>query len=60
MGYIALLIGLGVYFWGASKFWTGFSRTNFTSNRLILTALWPALAIANRSYRQNFQKALKG
>ena len=60
MEYIALFIGLGVYTWGALRFWTGFRRTNFTSNRLLLTAMWPALVIANRSYRQNFQKALKG
>ncbi len=60
MAYIALFIGLGVYTWGAAKFWSGFRRTNFTANRLMLTALWPALVIANRSYRQNFQKALKG
>ena len=60
MGHLALLIGVGVYFWGAAKFWSGFGRTNFTSNRLLLTAMWPALVIANRSYRQNFQKALKG
>jgi hypothetical protein len=60
MGYILVLIGLGLYGWGAAKFWGGFRRTNFTENRLILTALWPVLVIANRSYRQNFQKALKG
>ncbi|NJN32285.1 MAG: hypothetical protein HC824_19065 [Synechococcales cyanobacterium RM1_1_8] len=60
MGYVIFLVGFGVYLWGASKFWRGFRRTNFTSNRLVLTAMWPALVIANRSYRQNFQKALKG
>lgn len=52
-----------VYAGGAWKFWNGFSRTNFSrsfTNRLSLTLLWPALLIANKSYRQNFRKALKG
>ncbi|WGV28836.1 hypothetical protein [Halotia branconii] len=52
-----------VYIGGVWKFWTGFRRTNFTpsiSNRLGLSLLWPALFISNKSYRQNFRKALKG
>ncbi|WP_066377802.1 MULTISPECIES: hypothetical protein [unclassified Anabaena] len=52
-----------VYVGGAWKFWNGFTRTNFTRslpNRIILTLLWPALFIANTSYRNNFRKALKG
>lgn len=57
---LLLLFAIGVYGWGALKFWRGFGRTNFTTNRLVLTALWPVLVLANRSYRQNFQKALKG
>ncbi|NJM57850.1 MAG: hypothetical protein HC857_11015 [Synechococcales cyanobacterium RU_4_20] len=60
MGTLLLLVGLGIYGWGAVKFWSGFRRTNFNGNRLMLTGLWPLLVIANRSYRQNFQKALKG
>jgi|GEM_PF-130081 len=51
------------YFWGAWKFWKGFRRTNFQPslpNRFFLSLLWPALVIANKSYRQNFQKALRG
>lgn len=60
MAKLFILVGLGVYIWGAIKFWNGFQRTNFQSNRLLLTALWPVLVLANRSYRQNFQKALKG
>jgi hypothetical protein len=51
-----LLIAYGV---GAWKFWSGFNRTNFTSNRLLLTAGWP-LFLLNPSYRQNFNRALKG
>ncbi|MGK7914196.1 MAG: hypothetical protein AB4038_01400 [Prochloraceae cyanobacterium] len=51
------------YFWGIWKFWRGYRRTNFSpaiANRLVLSLFWPVLAIANKSYRQNFQKALKG
>lgn len=57
---IALIVG---YFAGMWKFWRGFRRTNFNPNlpnRIILSLLWPVLIIANKSYRQNFQKALKG
>ncbi|MEA5580651.1 hypothetical protein VB620_04755 [Nodularia harveyana UHCC-0300] len=60
------LIILGVivvYVGGVWKLWTGFERTNFSrtfSNRLGLSLLWPALFIANKSYRRNFRKALKG
>jgi hypothetical protein len=55
---ILLLLAI-VYFVGAWKFWAGFRQTNFTQNRLGLTIFWPLLLI-NRSYRQNFQRALKG
>ncbi len=57
---IVLLVG---YIWGIWKFWKGFQRTNFNPslpNRLRLSLLWPALWVMNQSYRQNFQKALKG
>ncbi len=57
---IVLLVG---YIWGIWKFWKGFGRTNFNPslpNRLRLSLLWPALWVMNQSYRQNFQKALKG
>jgi uncharacterized membrane protein YecN with MAPEG domain len=50
----------GVYVFGIYKFWNGFRRTNFSNNRLGLALLWPVLVVANRSYRQNFTKALKG
>jgi len=52
-----LIIAYGV---GCFKFWTGFKRTNFTSGKVHLALLWPIFFIANKSYRQNFNKALKG
>lgn len=57
------IVAVIAYFWGFWKVWTGFKRTNFNPslpNRLMLCTLWPALLIANKSYRKNFQKALKG
>ncbi|MFE4104917.1 hypothetical protein [Almyronema epifaneia] len=56
---IILLLAAG-YGYGAWKFWRGFHRTNFSQGRLQLTLLWPVFLIANKSYRQNFSKALKG
>jgi len=56
----ALILGYGG---GAWKFWNGFSQTNYQrtlTQRLSLALLWPALFAANKSYRQNFRKALKG
>jgi hypothetical protein len=52
-----------VYVGGVWKLWSGFDRTNFSPtlpNRLGLSLLWPALFIANKSYRRNFRRALKG
>ena len=57
------IILLVVYGGGIWKFWKGFSKTNFNRglvNKLLLSSLWPILLIANKSYRKNFQKALKG
>ncbi|MGJ3244747.1 MAG: hypothetical protein ACFE0I_01570 [Elainellaceae cyanobacterium] len=48
-----------VYLGGGVKFWTGFKRTNFDQGRLYLTLLWPVL-LMNKSYRDNFNRALKG
>jgi hypothetical protein len=48
-----------IYAGGFWKFWTGFRRTNFSDGKLRLSALWPIL-LFNKSYRQNFGKALKG
>jgi hypothetical protein len=57
------IVAIAGYIWGAWKFWHGYRRTNFQPspvNRLALSVLWPALLVVNKSYRQNFQKALKG
>ncbi len=51
---------LAVYVGGLWKFWTGFNRTNFSEGRLYLALMWPVLFASNRSYRQNFNKTLKG
>lgn len=57
---LAIIAALGIYGYGVWKFWRGFDRTNFSSGRLHLALLWPVFVIANKSYRQNFQRALKG
>lgn len=56
---IVLMVG---YLVGARKFWKGFGNTNFSpgTNRMLLSLLWPILFVANKSYRHNFRKALKG
>jgi len=59
MGSLLTLGLLVAYVGGMWKFWTGFNRTNFSQNRLMLTVFWPVLMI-NASYRQNFTRALKG
>ncbi|MGK7905210.1 MAG: hypothetical protein AB4352_28135 [Hormoscilla sp.] len=54
---------LVVYIGGAWKFWKGYNRTQFNrqmSDKIRLSLLWPALWVANQSYRKNFRKALKG
>ncbi|NBO32166.1 MAG: hypothetical protein EBV05_11400 [Cyanobacteria bacterium WB6_1B_304] len=55
-----LVVLVVVYIGGIYKFLNGFNRTNFTSGRLPLALFWPVLLIVNKSYRQNFNKALKG
>ena len=63
MTQLLLFILVGIYGYGVWKFWKGFERTNFSRslpNRITLSLLWPALIIANKSYRRNFTKALKG
>jgi len=49
-----------IYVGGVVKFWQGFHRTNFSQGRIYLSLLWPVFLITNRSYRQNFNRALKG
>jgi hypothetical protein len=56
---IVLVLAIA-YGTGAWRFWTGFHRTNFSQGKVNLTLLWPIYLIANKSYRQNFNKALKG
>jgi len=60
MGSLIGLILVVVYGAGVWKFWSGFNRTNFSQGRLPLSLLWPVLLVANKSYRKNFNKALKG
>ncbi len=60
MGTVLTLLLLGLYGGGAWKFWSGFSRTNFSQGKLQLTLLWPLLLATNKSYRENFNRALKG
>ncbi len=57
---LVLVVGYGGGIW---KFWSGYPNTNFTGgviNRLMLTLLWPPLFVVSKSYRQNFNRALKG
>lgn len=59
IGFILLITYIG----GIWKFLAGYRRTNFNSGlpgRVALSLLWPILLISNKSYRRNFQKALKG
>ncbi len=58
MELVGIILG-AIYITGIWKFLSGFKRTNFTQNKIILGLLWPVLLV-NRSYRQNFTKALKG
>jgi len=56
---LVVMVLSGIYAGGIWKFLSGFNRTNFTQNKFVLALLWPVLLV-NRSYRQNFTKALKG
>lgn len=59
---MSTLLGIiiaAVYVGGIWKFWTGFRRTNFSQGRIMLSLFWPVL-LFNKSYRQNFNRALKG
>lgn len=59
MGGLVGLLLLVVYVGGAWKFLSGFHHTHFSEGRFRLALLWPVFLI-NRSYRQNFMRALKG
>lgn len=60
---LIVLLLVVAYAGGVWKFWQGFHRTNFEpgiGNQLVLSLMWPVLFLGNKSYRQNFTKALKG
>lgn len=62
MNPIITIVLIVSYLAGARKFWKGFGNTNFSpgANRTVLSLLWPVLFVTNKSYRQNFKRALKG
>jgi hypothetical protein len=60
MGTLITLLLIGIYGGGAWKFWTGFDRTNFSEGKVKFTVLWPLFLVLNKSYRENFNRALKG
>ncbi|MGB3491180.1 MAG: hypothetical protein WBA57_00525 [Elainellaceae cyanobacterium] len=60
MGSLFTIVLIVVYSGGVWKFLSGFNKTNFENGRLPLALLWPVLLLTNRSYRQNFNRALKG
>lgn len=54
---------LALYVLGIWRFSVGYRATNFNRSlltRISLSILWPVLLITNKSYRENFTKALKG
>ena len=58
-----IFVLLAVYAGGIWKFLSGYRRTNFNTSlpgRITLALLWPVLLVGNKSYRRNFNKALKG
>lgn len=60
MGNMIGFVAIVAYVIGFWRFWQGFGLTHYSQNRLPLAALWPLLVIANKSYRENFSRALKG
>ncbi|CAK9222818.1 unnamed protein product [Sphagnum troendelagicum] len=51
-----------LYAAGAVRFWSGFTRTTYNSSastKLGMTALWPVLFLASKTYRSNFKKAIQ-
>jgi hypothetical protein len=60
MSTLLILLMAGIYGGGAWKFWQGFDRTNFSQGKVQLTLLWPIFVAFNKSYRENFNRALKG
>jgi hypothetical protein len=63
MGHFLVFVLFAVYTGGIWKFLSGYRLTNFNTGlpgRITLALLWPVLLMGNKSYRQNFNKALKG
>lgn len=61
MAQVFAVLGVMVYGWGAWKFLQGFEHTSYAAGSGVpLALLWPLLLLVNRSFRQNFQKALRG
>ena len=59
IGFILVVVYVG----GVWKFLSGYRLTNFNASlpgKVGLALLWPVLLVSNKSYRRNFQKALKG
>ena len=57
------IVLLVAYVGGVWKFLSGYDRTNFNASlpgKIGLALLWPVLLVGNKSYRRNFNKALKG
>jgi membrane-bound metal-dependent hydrolase YbcI (DUF457 family) len=59
MSSLLTLALIAVYAGGVWKFWNGFHRTNFSQGKWYLALLWPVFLVS-KSYRQNFNRALKG
>jgi hypothetical protein len=57
---LLVLLLASVYGGGAWKFWSGFKRTNFSEGKVKFTLLWPLFLAFSKSYRKNFNRALKG
>lgn len=47
-----------MYVFVAIRFWLGYGKTNFTEqNKAMMVGLWPVLAVASASFRENLKKA---
>mmetsp|Transcript_17556 Transcript_17556/g.28070 ORF Transcript_17556/g.28070 Transcript_17556/m.28070 type:complete len:162 (-) Transcript_17556:143-628(-) len=47
-----------MYVFVAIRLWLGYEKTNFTAqNKAMMVALWPVLAVASASFRENLKKA---
>ncbi|NMF85233.1 hypothetical protein [Nodosilinea sp. P-1105] len=57
---LVVLVLVGLYGGGVWKFWTGFDRTSFSDGKVKFSLLWPVFFALNKSYRENFNRALKG